>query len=552
MLKRWELSGKLKMLILVAAALMTAILVGCGNGGETPIEDVNVKSGAQSETGEAAQKEEPREPTVVRLAGSDAGYPSPFAHYPRMRGTVMKMVFDSLLEVDEEKCKPWLAKSWSISEDGTTHTIDLQEGVKWHDGKPMTANDVVFSFNYYLEYPPVFIGEVITQPGYIKSIEAVSDTRVIIKTAEPNATFYCEAGMLRIIPEHIWKDVGNPYELFTPDAALGCGPYILTAYSKEHGTYRYEAFTDYWGPRQRVDVIEYIPVSEEVLALEKGDISISRLSPDVLSRFEGNSAYKVVESPALAGTMISFNMNRNPLFQKKEFRQAVAYAIDKDEIIQKVMRGAALPGSPGILPMHHQFFNPNLPVYNHNPEKAKELLRSIGAEQGLSFELMVSEGSEVRIGELLNEQLAQVGIDLKITAVDSKSRDSRANEGNYEMAILAMGAWGMDADFLRIRYISSREGVKGGSATGILGADQGYKNTEVDSLLREQLRETNYEKRKQILFRLQEVLAHDVPEIPLYNNYYLYAYRPGEYDGWTFMFDHAVMEHAKLSYLERN
>ena len=536
------------MIILTTAVFLVSMFAGCGGGGEMPIED---SPEDHPEALVSDQKDEPREPQLVRLEGSDVGYPSPFAHYPRMRGTVMKMVFDSLLEPDGENCKPWLAKEWSISADGLTHTIDLQEGVKWHDGKPMTAQDVVFSFNYYLEYPPVFIGEVITQPGYIRSVEAVSDTQVVIETAEPNATFYCEAGMLRIIPQHIWQDVVNPYEFLAPEAALGCGPYILTNYSKEHGTYRYEAFADYWGPRQRVDVIEYVPVSDPLLALEKGDISIARISPDLLSRFAGNSDFTIEESPALAGTMLSFNMNRNPLFQKREFRQAVAYAIDQDEIVEKVMRGAALPGSPGILPIHHQFYNPNLPAYNHNPDKAQELLRNIGVDQGISLELLVSEGSEVRIGELLREQLGRVGIDLKITAVDSKSRDARANEGNYEMAILAMGAWGLDADYLRIRYISERDKGAGGSATALLGCDQGYKNNEVDRLVLEQLHETDYEKRKEILFSLQELLARDVPEIPLFNNYYLYAFRPGEYDGWTFMFDHAVMEHAKLSYLER-
>ncbi|UNC93927.1 diguanylate phosphodiesterase [Candidatus Contubernalis alkalaceticus] len=524
--------------------LILSLLVGCN--GDT--EGDATSNEAALENGEV---ETPKEPVIVILEGGDAGFPSPFGHLPRMRGTVMKYVFDSLLEPDEDQCIPWLAEKWEISEDGKTHDITIREGVKWHDGEKMTANDVVFSFQYYLEHPPVFIGEVITQSGYIQEIEAVNDYQVKIVTSEPNSTFYCEAGMLRIIPEHIWKDVDDPYGFTDEGSVIGCGPFILTDYSKEHGTYRYEAFEDYWGPKQRVDVIEMVPVSDEILAFEGGDISIARITTDLLGRFENNEEFFILESPALAGTMISFNMNKNDLFKKKEFRQAFTYSIDKEDIIQKIQRGAAKPGSPGILPIDHQWYNSNLQKYDYNPEKALELLKEAGVEGSLSFELLVSEGAEVRVGELLKEQLAKVNIDLTVVAVDNQSRDARANEGNYEIAILSMGAWGLDADYLRTRYYSELEEGAGGSATGILGSDQGYVNPEVDRLCEDQLKETDREKRKQIIYNLQEVLAEDCPEIPLYNNYYIYVFRPDEYDGWTFMFDHAVMTHAKLSFLEK-
>lgn len=535
-----RLLSKAVVLLMIIFAVFS-LAVGCTGGTDATPEERASTNGGVGGT---------KDPLVVRLEGEDVGFPSPFTHYPKMRGTVMKYIFDSLLEPDEEECIPWLAENWEISEDGKTHNIQLREGVKWHDGEEMTARDVVFSFQYYLEHPPVFIGEVITK-SYIVSIEALSDYQVKIVTSQPNATFYCEAGMLRIIPEHIWKDVEDPYSYLDEKALIGCGPYILTDYSKEHGTYRYEAFNDYWGPKQKVDIIEMIPVSDPVLAFENGDISIARITPDVLSRYETDDRYKVVKSPALAGTMINFNMHSNELFKKKEFRQAFAYAINKEEIIEKIMRGAALPGSAGILPVDHQWYNPELSQYEYNPEKALELLQQSGVEDTLAFELIVSEGLEVRIAELLKEQLSRVNIELKITAFDAKSRDARANEGKYEIAILAMGAWGLDADFLRIRYFSERQEGAGGSATAILGSDQGYKNSEVDLLLQEQLIETDREKRKQIVYNLQTVLAQEVPEIPLYNNYYYFVFRPEEYDGWTFMFDHAVMSHAKFSFLEK-
>ena len=325
----------------------------------------------------------------------------------------------------------------------------------------------------------------------------------------------------------------------------------LAEYSKEHKTYRYVAFKDYWGPKQRIDAIEFVPVSDTILALENGDIDIGRITPDVRKRFEGKTEFKISESPALAGTMITFNMNKNNLFKNQEFRQALAYAINKEEIITKVLRGLAKPGSPGILPIDHQYYNREITNYQYNPEKAKELLQKAGTDKNITVELLVGDGSEIRIGELLKEQLAVVGVTLKVVAVDSKSKDAKVLDGNYEMALISMGSWGLDPDFLRVRYSSETDKSEGGSATALLGANQGYQNKALDKLLTEQRAEVNPEKRKLIINQIQQILAEDVPEIALFNNYYLYAYNVQKYDGWTYMFDHPVMEHAKLSYLKR-
>ncbi len=463
----------------------------------------------------------------------------------------MKYVFDSLLEINEEGYIPWLAEEWEISEDGKEHTVTLRTGVKWHDGRDLTVDDVVFSFQYYQEYPPVFIGEEITDKNFLTGIEAVNDSQVRFVTAEKSGTFYIEAGMMRIIPEHIWSVVDDPYDYTESEAAMGCGPFILTDYSQEHNSYRYEAFADYWGPQQAVDILELVPVSDVVLALENGDIDLARIPPDALSRFEDNPEFKVVSSSAFAGYLLSLNMNQNELFADPLFRQALAHAIDKDELVEKIARGAAKPGSAGILPVDHQWYNPQVKEYPYNLEQTEALLAETSYTNDMVFELLVGEGVEVRIGELLKEQLARAGITVNVVSADTKSRDSRVYEGNYELALLAMGSWGLDADWMRVRYLSmGTDSEAGGSATALLGANQGYSNEALDALFIEQKRETDQQARKERFFEIQELLALELPELTLYNGFYYYAYRPDHYDGWTFMFDHPVMEHAKLSFLE--
>ena len=543
--KRLRWMPRFVMMMVVAICLLP--LAACSNG-----KSATTPQPAPAATATTAPAPtESVQPLTIKLKGVDAGYPTPFAHYPRMRGTVMKYVFDSLLEPDENGYIPWLAESWDVSGDDKTYTFNIRPGVKWQDGQELTARDVAFSFNYYQEYPPVFTSDRIAK-DYLLSIKALSDTQVEFVTASPDATFLSEVGMMRIIPEHIWKDVDNPYEFLDEKATIGCGPYILTDYSKEHKTYRYVAFEEYWGPKQRVAVIEFVPVSETVLALENGDIDIARIKADVADRFREKSGFVVVESPALAGTMLTFNMRGNELFQNQAFRQAIAHAINKADIIAKVQRGLAKPGSPGVLPMDHEYYNPAIVDYDYDPDKARELLQKAGVGQELSLELLVDDGRGVKIAGILKEQLSDVGINLNVVSVDSKSRDARVFDGEYEIALISMGSWGLDADFLRVRYHSQVDLEEaGGSLSAILGADQGYQNTELDKLLAEQRGEVNPEKRQSLLFEIQQILTEDVPEIPLFNNYYLYAYNADKYDGWTFMFDHPIMEHAKLSYLQR-
>ncbi len=533
--------------LLVICFVAIFLAVGCASDQSTVGVSSNGSSTAATEDDTLLA-----EPLVIRLEGPNAGFPSPFAHYPRMRGTVMKYVFDSLLEIDEEGYIPWLAEAWEVSEDGKTHLVTLRSGVKWHDGADLTVADVVFSFKYYQQYPPVFIGEEIMNKDFLISIEAAGDNQVMFVTAEPSGTFYLEAGVMRIIPQHIWAAIDDPYNFTEPEAAIGCGPYILTDYSQEHNSYRYEAFEEYWGPRQAISVLEMIPVSDAVLALENGDIDLARIPPDTVSRFAENPDFKVVSSPALAGYLLGFNIYRNELFANPLFRQALAHAIDKNELIEKIARGGAKPGSPGMLPIDHQWHNPQVKQYSPDLEQAKTLLSEAGATGDLTFELLVGEGPEVRIGELLKEQLAKAGITINIVSSDTKSRDARVLDKDYELAVLAMGSWGLDPDWLRIRYSSAKEDSEaGGSATALLGADQGYVNAVLDELLIMQKRETDQALRKALVYQIQELLAEELPEIALYNGYYYYAYRPAVYDGWTFMFDHPVMEHAKLSFLER-
>lgn len=482
--------------------------------------------------------------TVINLEGGDWGYPTPFAHYTRGPGIYkMTLLFDSLLERGEKGYIPWLAEKWFISEDGLTYTFTLREKLKWHDGRPLTAEDVKFSFDYYKKHPPIFNDLTVDGNPFIRSVTVVDEKTVRVQVEKPLATLLGKIGTARVIPKHIWEKVNDPRKFVGKEAVIGSGPYVLKEYNKEQGAYQYEAFRDFWGPKPRVDLLQFIPVSDSLLAFEKGEIDLTEIPPDALARYQNQKEYKIMRNPPFWGYRLIFNMNKRPELKEKKVRQAIAYAIDREELVEKVARGAAVPGNAGFLPVSHRWFNSAAKSNPFDPEKARQLLE----EKSLSFTLLTGNtNAEVRIAELLRLSLAKAGMDLKIESIDQKSLDDAIRQENYELVLNGHGGWGNDADQLRTIYSNETTSDKSPYAGGL----SGYQNDQINRLCNAQLYEMNEEKRKEIIFQLQALIAEEVPQIPLYNTTGYIVFRPSKYDGWKYMFDHHDVTHNKLSYLD--
>lgn len=494
------------------------------------------------EKADAEKKTEKTEPVVVKLAGGDFGLSQPYTTYSRGPGTYkVKLVFDSLVAKDDKGYIPWLAENWELKEEGKQYVFTLRDDVKWADGEPFTAEDVIFTFNYGQEHPPVGSSPLLMKEGFLKEVVKTSDHEVVFNLSEPNPNFLEAIISVNIIPKHIWEGVERPDEFTDEEALIATGPFKLVDYNKEHGTYRFEAREDFWGPKPAVDVIEFVPVSDPVMALENGDIDLASIPVDSLSRFENKEEFTMMDNLGVYGTRLRFNIANVDDFKSKEFRQAFAYAIDRQDIVEKIARGAGVPGSMGILPPAHIWYNDQVPKYDKNIEKAKELIEKSGITPG-EYELLVGEGQEVRLGELIKEQLEAVGIQVNVVTADLKSRDSRMAEGDYQLVVTGHGGWGRDADYLRTRFAGKADGWSSGTP--------GYENETFSQLAEEQRVEIDEAKRKKTIMELQEVLAEDVPEIPLFMRTGKTVYRNTTYDGWKYEFDHHESTHNKLSYLE--
>jgi peptide/nickel transport system substrate-binding protein len=533
---------------LVLLFMVTLMLLACGKPETDARQAADAKGASQSAY----------EVDVIRLAGGDWGYPTPFAHYPRGPGGFkMCLIFDSLLERDEKGLVLWLAEKYEVSNDGMTYRFTIRKGVRWHDGTPLTAQDVAFSIDYANSHPATwsYIFETVA------SVETEADRIVQVRLKTPHAAMLYNIGRTRIIPKHIWEKVDRPKEFTTPEAVIGCGPYRLTHYSKEHGTYRFEAFEAFWGPKPRVRVVEFVPVGEPILAYESGKIDLTRITPDVLPRFEKDPTHKIVQSPAFWGYRLLMNMGDVACLRLVAVRQALTHAIDRRELVAKVARGAAVPGSLGILPPDHVMAAKNTRPYPFNPQQARILLDQAGCGrtdahgmrlspdgQPLVLDLLCSS-REVRMAELIRQQLKTVGIGLTIRSVDGKTRDAQVRGFNYQLAILGHGGWGGDPDYLASRFAGEPLDQSASPSRSRL---PGFDVPELMPLLKRQQTEIDPQQRRRLITEIQKMLAEHVPEIPLYYTTGYSVYRPATYDGWMFMFDHHELTHSKLSYLARS
>ncbi|MBP1908967.1 ABC transporter substrate-binding protein [Methanolobus bombayensis] len=495
---------------------------------------------------------------VVRLSGGDYGYPQPFSIYPRGPGSSkVGMIFDCLVERSDTGIVPWLAESWETSSDGMEYTFHLREGVSWSDGEPLTASDVKFTFDYEQENIPVSGG---IEDGVVDSVQVLDDTTVKFILTQPVSTFLYEMTGFKVIPKHIYEAIDDPTSFLDPEAVTGTGPFLLEEYNKEHGTYRFVTNENFWGSETAVEAVEFVPVSDELISFEQGEIDFTRISPDTLERFTSDPDVRVAQQPAFWGYQFYFNMNKCTELSDKKIRQAFVYAIDREELVEKIGRGAGKTGEMGILPVDHIWYNSDQPEYAYNPDKAGELLDEAGwtdtdgdgirDKDGEKLSYILSLGSsEVRIGELIKERLDEVGIDVQVKALESKSRDANLNTGDFELAISGFGGWGRDADYLRTRYCDTNSGA-GSVASG--AAIFGYHNDTLNALGTKELQELDDEKRKEIVYEMQTVLAEDIPTIPLYYTTKYDAWRISTYDGWVSAYDHHAKTHCIFSYLERD
>jgi peptide/nickel transport system substrate-binding protein len=519
--------------VLTACALLVG---GCGS-------DSKHKAQSGSQSGAA----HPASIAKLRFAGGDYGYPSPFA-YVRGAGLIMcSYIFDTLLWQDSSgEPIPWLAKEWSHSPDGLEWRFTLRDNAKWQDGQPVTADDVKFSFDYVTTGPAASISRLAPSLD-LKEVVAESPGTVVIRLNKPTAVFEEDVAMrLFVIPRHIWSTVTDPAKFQGPTAVMGSGPYKLDTFDEAAGSYLFTANDSFYLGSPYVKRIELVPAPDELLALQRDQVDAGEIledpAPDAqIKAFEANSKFTELEGSYDWMLALHINLSKGFPYDRKEFRQAVAYALDRKDMVSRLLAGRGEPQSVGGLTIGHPMLAPDLPTYDRDVARAKGLLDGLGMKDtngdglretpdGKPFvqELQANNRFNSKSSELIKEYLHEVGIDVKISILDKAAADDSAGKGNYTMALIGYGGMTGDPDQnLRSRYAAS---PKSTSFTRAIG----YSNAEVTDLANRQLTTLDPAQRKALVQQIQRIVADDIPIIPLYTPKRMTFYKAGIFDNWYY------------------
>ncbi|MFZ5648927.1 MAG: ABC transporter substrate-binding protein [Bacillota bacterium] len=456
--------------------------------------------------------------TVADPTG-DWGFPSPYAHYYRGPGYIrMSLIFDTLVWKDDRGYIPALAKSWEYLKDENAYVFKLNENVTWHDGKKFTARDVVFTVYYTKEHPYQWV-----DTSVIKKAEATGDHEVRLYLDRPYAPFLDHiAATLPILPEHVWKDVRDPVKFVQKEALIGSGPFILGDYNKEQGTYLYNAYGGYYQGKPKVDRIRFVKINAGMTAaaLRQKQVNAAQVPSELVKELE-NEGFKVLAGRHDWVAKLAINHQKEPL-NSKEFRQALACAIDRRALVDTCLRGHGMAGSPGLIPPDSPWYNSALKdKYLYSPEKAVEILTGLGYVKNggyfekngrvLELELLISGATGTpgapgeREGEMIKGQLEKAGIKVNLRSLESKVLDSRVGEWKFDLALSGHGGLGGDPEALN-RFISGQ---------GFNSAR--YRNNgELNDILKQQTSVMDKQKRRELVGKIQEIYAGEIPALPLY------------------------------------
>ncbi|MBN1823214.1 MAG: peptide-binding protein [Endomicrobiales bacterium] len=477
-----------------------------------------------SKTGDYSKIKAAGEPehgdVYVASSIGDASYLNPILATDSASGDINGLVYNGLVKYDKDiNVAPSLAESWKISKDGLKITFYLRKGVKWHDGRPFTADDVEFTFRKLVD------PDVRTPYGsdymLVKNFRVIDRHTVEITYKEPFAPAI-ESWMMGILPKHVFRR-GDFNSNPANRSPVGTGPFRFREWKTDEKIVL-EANPDYFEGRPYIDRYYYRIIPDQAvqfLELRNQSIDEMGLTPDQWKAYpEFFRAYNKFRYPSFSYTYLAFNLKK-PLFADKRFRQAIAHAIDKKEIIDGVLLGMGRPAT-GPYPPSSWAYDDAVKDHAYDPEKAEKILTGLGwSRRGkddilkkdgkpLEFTVITNQGNKLRslTAEILQAQLRKVGIKINIRIIEWSSFIHQfVDKKNFDAIILG---WSLSRD--PDQYLIWHSGQTGEGQYNFIS----YSNGEIDKLLIEGRRTFDVKKRKNIYNKVHRILAGDIPYVFLY------------------------------------
>ena len=505
-------------------------------------------------------------PSVLTIGVTqDIDSANPFTGLSSVACEVFQMQYPTLTQyaASDFSIVPGVADSWQESPDHTTWTFKVHPGLKWSDGQPMTAKDVAYTFNRILngEYEKTNYGSYVAN---MTKVEATDDTTVVFTVSKPTPVM--DHLYVFILPEHIWskideKAVTNYKNEGTPtDPTVGSGPYTMV--ERKVGQFIRMKANPNWRDGQRavseIDFKIFQNADAMGQALKKGEIDFAEgLETTVWNSLKGVEGITTVAATPASFSELAFNTGAaladgkpigdgNPLLKDKALRQALAYSVDKQTMVAKVLGGEGTPGTTVIPPLYNQWHVDPATPFAYDPAKAQSLLDAAGYKVGsdgvrvdskgnrLSFRLLFRTDNPLspKAAEFLKGYLQAVGVEVTLKGVSEDALTETIGQGNFDMF---EWGWGVEPDpnyMLSTFKCENRSYVESGTVYANL-SDSFYCDAAYDALFDQQSQETDQAKRADIVKQMQQKLYDDVPYIVTYyaNNHE--AYRSDRFQGFV-------------------
>ncbi|MDB5037659.1 MAG: extracellular solute-binding protein family 5 [Bacteriovoracaceae bacterium] len=461
----------------------------------------------------------PANPTILNPILASDGY----------AGEVTSLIFDRMVtwNVDTGEPEPKLAESWSVSKDGLTYLFKLRKNATWHDGKPVTAEDVKFTFDR-IKDPKVDAAHLQNYFSGLESVTIKGPLEIEFKVKEPYFRNLIILGDTDILPKHIYE-VSDFNKNPANRAPIGSGPYQFVKWDSGRSI-QLKRFTNYWGnqdskfkDRYNFNEILFRIITDDavaVMAMKKGDIDVIDPTPTMFVKDFADPIYeqkfyklKFSTEDGNGYRFIGWNL-RSPKFSSKKIRQALSMSLPREEINKKVMNGL-LTLAVGAFPQGSDKNDPSVKPVPYDLEKAKALLAEEGwkpdangiltkGDQKFNFELLFVAGvpENERVALIYQQSLKAIGIEMNIKTLEWTVFLKQLEENSFDAFYMAWSS-SLDSDPYQIWH--SSQAVKGGSNR------VGFSNKRADEILTEARKTLDKPKRLELYREFSKIIADEQP-----------------------------------------
>ena len=417
-----------------------------------------------------------------------------------------------------------ILESWTQSEDGKVWTMKVRDGIKWHDGEPLTAEDIIFTYELMSD-PNLDVLD--NQPvDSDKVYEVVDRLTYTVTTPEPNTSELSE--WVTVLPKHIWENVDPANFSKAPEGRLmiGCGPFKMTEYKV--GEYiRFDRFDDYWGGKPYLDTIYYRIIGDSTAAnaaLESGQVDCVTVDATNAEQMVENPDVSIWQGPSGNVNRLYFNLS-NEHFQDVRVRQAIAHLMQRETYVEQAMRGFADPAYSDFAPTDFYYIDDPYKQYDFSIEKAKALLEEAGYVMG-DDGIYAKDGEKLEFEFYYTSYAAQAGTAILIMTPAFQEAgikitpkipdDATLNDlwDTHDFTLFNSGTT-MGPDPMRYQWIFSSV-----AEDNIMM----YEDEEVKSLFSTAKATIDQAEVQSVYEEIQQKIAEDIPNIPLWYRHTVYAY----------------------------